>query len=312
MVWIVNFESSQVLERCLVSVVGAGVDEIYVLDNGSSADEVEAVRALAIRVGVTDLFLSETNLGFGEGNNEISRRVESRPGDVVWMLNPDTIVEKDAPRRLQEVLDNGLADIVSPVILAERDGITRLWFSGGSVDLSSGRVTDSQLGRSELSLISAPPLLSSEFISGAAMMLRREVWDRLGGFRDDFFLYWEDVDFSLRASRAKLVLRVSTEARITHLEGHSSRGNARRRANAYYYMSRNRILTCRKPGSRGLGLVFGAGGTAVMELCAYAVIREGSGGLARLFAIIRGSVDAMRSIGTAVAANSGQEGGVTG
>ena len=99
----------------------------------------------------------------------ISRRVGPRPGDVIWRLNPDTRTEKDLPRRLREVLDSGLADIVWPVIPGERDGRTRLSSSGGSADLPAGRVSDSQLGLNQQAVRGAPRVLPSEFTSAACV-----------------------------------------------------------------------------------------------------------------------------------------------
>jgi len=294
-IWIVNFESSTLVDKCIRSLPDRGAARVIVLDNGSSEDDYHQLVEVARKHPSVHMIRSDTNLGFGEGHNLISRHSHAKPDDLVWLLNPDVEVLPGALAGLKEVLDDSRADIVSPAIVMPRDGATRLWFSGGSIDTARGSVVDSQLGRDPLALEGAPELLPTGFITGTAPMMRRDVWDALGGFRPDLHLYWEDVDLSLRAAAMGLRMAVATGARVEHAEGKSSRSSKALRVTSYWFMSRNRVLVCRRPGTRGIGLVLGPGTGALARLMAYSTAREGRGRVRRLFAIAGGAITALRT-----------------
>ena len=293
MVWIVNYESANHIVACLSSLSGSAVDEIFILDNSSS--EADRAKLARIEDANTTVFYSSTNLGFGGGHNEIARRVPPAHDDIVWLLNPDTIVPEDTPALLVAVIESGEAEIVSPLIESRRDDVNRIWFSGGRIDIRRGHVEDSQLGRDPVAVSQAQRLLNTEFITGAAPMMRRGTWDTLGGFREDLFLYWEDVELSLRAQERGFSMAVLTTAKIFHLEGGSSVGVRSTRSRAYFYMSRNRILVCRRPFSRGFSLVLGPGTIGLARFAGHAMFREGGGRGARALAIARGAVEALRT-----------------
>lgn len=295
-VWIVNYESSNEVCACLASMEDSVVDRIFILNNGTSESDAETVRRLAVSNPRVTVFESAHNLGFGGGHNLIGELTAEggRDSDIIWLLNPDTLVSPYAIQALQSALKRAAADIISPVILNERDGKTRIWFSGGRIDRRRGFVTDSDLGRDPAALVAAPALIPTEFVSGAAPLMTRRTWNKIGGFDARLFLYWEDVDLCLRATSLGLKMAVVRDARIVHLEGRSSKGKPRGRAMAYFYMARNRVLVCRSSGTRGFSLVFGAGAIALARLIAYSFLRDGRGRAARLRSITAGTYRGLR------------------
>ncbi|MGX1693925.1 glycosyltransferase family 2 protein [Microbacterium keratanolyticum] len=286
-VWIVNYESSHLIAACVKGLTDDGVASIHVLDNGSSPLEKQKIREELSTFPQVTLHDSETNLGFGGGHNLLSRLTATSPESIVWLLNPDTTIESGTTSKLTTGIARSVADIVSPVILTNRAGKPRIWYSGGMIDRSRGSIQDSQLGRDPRRLAESDPVLETQFITGAAPMMKRETFSALQGFNEDLFLYWEDVDFSIRAADAGYRLRVMTDARIFHAEGGSQ---ARRsvRTRTYYYISRNRLLVCRREGTRGLALVFGSGFLPLLRMIAHTWIRDGRGRIQRTTAIIRG------------------------
>lgn len=294
-VWVVNYESSRYVENLLSEDFLEQVDQVVVLDNGSSSGDYEALMKLACRFAKVQLLRSEDNKGFGAGHNAISRMTCGHPDDLIWILNPDVTVAPGVVAELAHAIEIGYAEIVSPVILTVRDGAERVWFSGGRIDARKGIAEDSQLGANPKAVHAAPKLISTQFVSGAAPMLRRATWDRLGGFDERLFLYWEDVDLCLRASSLGFRLMVCSRAVITHAEGGSTKGVAGRRSAVYYYSSRNRILVCRDKGERGFRYVFGAGAPAFARLLAHGLLREGPGGWGRVRAAVKGARDGVRN-----------------
>lgn len=288
-VWIVNYKSAAFLHECLSSLSSPLVRSIFILDNASPGDEVRLLRQLA-QLDTRIRLIEETrNVGFGGGHNAISKAATREDGEIVWLLNPDTIVAPAAVERLVSAIEHLEADIVSPAILTgvERE---RIWHCGGTIDTRSGEVTDSLVGRDPAALDAAPIVLASTFLSGAAPMMRRDTWDALGGFDERLFLYWEDVELCLRATRFGYRLAARTDARIWHVEGGSSKSDRRGRSRVYYLASRNRVLVCRENWWQGWSLVVGYGAPVFARLVGYAAFRGGRGHVSRAVATVWGAI----------------------
>lgn len=73
-------------------------------------------------------------------------------------------------------------------------------------------------------------------------MVGRELWEELGGFDEEYFLYWEDVDLSVRATRIGAALIVETGATAVHDEGGTQHGHEQKSDLYYYFNIRNRLL----------------------------------------------------------------------
>lgn len=306
-VWIVNYNSTQWLAGALAGLTSDRISSIVVLDNASDPAQRADLLVLAAGRPKLRVLLSEVNLGFGGGHNRIAEltRADAAPGELVWLLNPDTVVDDVAVQALCSVLERGDADVVSPVILTGPRDRPVVWFAGGRIDRRGARVAPALVGRSP-DAIPTTPLLPGSFLTGAAMFLSRSTFERLGGFREELFLYWEDVDLCLRAAALGLRLAVATGAVIWHAEGGSSRDTgshdtgsrntgsvAGTSATAFYYSARNRILVCAPPAG-GLGLVAGRGTPYLMRLAATALLTGGRQRWRKCWAVLRGTVDGVR------------------
>lgn len=125
-------------------------------------------------------------------------------------------------------------------------------------------------------------------------MLTAKTFRALNGFREDLFLYWEDADFSRRATDAGLRLAVDLDAQVWHAVGGS--GDAHGRSATYYrYMQRNRLIVASTWSSRS-GLVFGAGAVETLKLLARP-IKERTGKLGKIRAGAVGLIEGFRSAG---------------
>lgn len=201
---VVNYGSHELLIDNL-----AGIDFValgarcVIVDNFTSVGELAAVQSLARRHG-WDVVASPTNVGFGEGVNLGVAYASDRGTDTFLLLNPDVKISVDAIRTLRDRVQAHPMDLVSPRILNAHGGV---WFAGGELDVSSGRVRTSR---------DVPMDAPFSWLTGACLTVSRSLWTATGGFDPEYFLYWEDVDFSQRAKAAGGRLVVLKDVEVTH------------------------------------------------------------------------------------------------
>ncbi len=227
-VCIVNWNTRKDLEEAIASVFASdpGLSlEIIVLDNASTDGSVQMMRA---RFPGVKLLESAENLGFARGYN---RAAQAAAGRYLLVLNPDTVVQAGALRRLVEFLDSHPEAGAAGPRLLNADGslqfscrhfptplaaILRNTFLGRL--LPRNRFTRCYL----MSDWDHTAIQSVDWVSGAAICIRREVWEQVGGFDERFFMYAEDIDWSLRAQQAGWKVYYVPEATIIHRIGRSS------------------------------------------------------------------------------------------
>lgn len=237
---VVNYASAELLRENLTrTVADVRPHVVVVVDNPSSAEERELIRSLAASSG-WDLVEAESNLGFGGGMNLGVDRALSLGAEDLLLLNPDATISGDSVRTLQQHAEGARLTALAPRVL---DGAGAVWFEGADLYLSDGRTMgvrkrDARPGEERW-----------EWLSGACLLVPDELWRSTGGFDDEYFLYWEDVDFSRRVIAAGGALRVIADATAIHDEG-GTQGRApsdhAKSAGYYYYNIRNRLLFAAK------------------------------------------------------------------
>ena len=212
---IVSFNARAEIEACLQSLVAhkPAIDhEILVVDNASSDDTVDVVRD---RWPGVRLFEAGENVGFSRANNI---GIRHSFGELVLLLNGDTIVPRGALDALVTVLDRRRdVAIVGPRLVDEH----------GRAELSFGRMISplNELRQKLRARANVERLTSRErevdWVSGACLLVRRADADAVGLLDERFFMYTEDVDFcaAIRA-RGRRVL-FTPAAQIVHLRGRS-------------------------------------------------------------------------------------------
>jgi N-acetylglucosaminyl-diphospho-decaprenol L-rhamnosyltransferase len=246
------------------------VGRIVVVDNASEQADRENLERVTGADDRIDIVLSEENRGFAAAANLGVRNLAPDDEDVVVLLNPDTRVLDGALTALAGALAGGTFDVVSPVIYTDEAEQSIVWFAGGHLDLRRGESIHLGYGRT------APveqPDAAITFVTGAAPATTGRTWRELGGFREDLFLYWEDVDLSLRATACGKRLGV-VGARPSGTRW-AARGIPRVRASrsttTCSYMQRNRIIVLRPiVGLRRL--LVGAGAWFVLRVTGYALL----------------------------------------
>lgn len=216
---ILNWNGRRHLERYLPSVVAhtEGDAEVVVADNGSTDDSLQWLRLNYPDVRVIRL---DRNYGFAGGYNRALREVES---EYVLLLNSDVEVTAGWWQPLVEVLDKE-SDVaaVAPKLLAdmERTKFEYAGAAGGFIDylgypFCRGRI----LSNVEEDRGQYDNRRDIFWASGAAMCCRREVFESLGGFDEDFFAHMEEIDLQWRMQLAGWRIVVEPKSVVYHLGG---------------------------------------------------------------------------------------------
>ncbi len=259
---------------------------MHVLDNGSRPENLEKLRKSIEELPAVTLRVSNENIGFGEGVNLLSKASDIDDLDILWILNPDTQLQSGCLELLEEELDSGVFAVVSPLIYSGDGANAWIWYCGGFINTRKFRVFIQFAG---CGLAEAPPRsFETEFVTGAAPMMRASTFRGIGGFPARYFLYWEDAFFSWKARDIGFTLGVVPAAHLWHHVGGSLGG---RRSQAFYYWNaRNRIKFASDIGVPRRRFLYGPGGLESLRLVARALFVEQEGRLSKARAAIRGTV----------------------
>jgi GT2 family glycosyltransferase len=207
---ILNWNTRALLEKCLESLVCGQSEialEVIVVDNASEDDSREMVREKFPQV---KLICNPKNVGFGAGNNVA---IPEATGRYVMFLNSDTVVMAGALALMVGYADaNPDIGVLGPKLL---NGDGSLQYSCRSYpNLSTGLFRNTPLGKlfpknrynTDYLLTDYDHLTPRDvdWVSGAALMIRKAVLDRIGGFDENFYMYCEDVDLCWRCNHAPL------------------------------------------------------------------------------------------------------------
>ena len=249
---ILNWNGLEDTVECLKSLkrITYSNCEIIVIDNGSVGNDVQVLKEKF----EDDICLirNERNYGFAEGNNIGIKKVlkESSP-DYILLLNNDTLV---APQFLDELVEVAEQDksigIVSPRVYSYQS-TNRLQFTTAKVDLWTGRLIQYGLGKIDSGQYDNTK--DTDYCHGACLLIRREAIKRVGLLDADYFSYYEDVDYCLRARRAGFRLVYCPKAKIWHKDWGKiwdKDWSIAKRTTAIYYLIRNTFLVIKKNASK--------------------------------------------------------------
>jgi GT2 family glycosyltransferase len=258
---IVNYQTPDLAIDCLRSleaeVAAVPGTRVVVTDNASRDASVAQLEAAVHTHGWgawAEVQPLDRNGGFAFGNNAAIRPAlaSSDPPRYVWMLNPDTIVVPGALRAMVEFLDAKPEVGLAGTRVDNPDGsVQSSWFTFPSpatefAEMIRLRVVYRLLMGKTGSLEPAAESSRVDWVSGASLFIRRAVFDAVGLLDEAYFMYFEEVDFCLRAARVGWPCWYNPGARIVHLAGQSS-GVAnpsapRKRVPPYWFAARRRFF----------------------------------------------------------------------
>lgn len=256
---VVAYGSRDTLRACVEALVGVGGVRVIVVDNASPDESLETVADLDLETVRLD-----RNLGFGAGCNAGWRQGDA---PAVLFLNPDARLDEAAVRQLLAAFDDERVGVVGPRIVGD----------DGQLDFSQRRFP--RLRSTFAQALFLHRLLPSaawvdevvrdpaayaeahdvEWLSGACLLVRRSLLERLGGFDERFFMYCEDKDLCRRAWNSGAVVRYEPAAVVEHEGGVSAP-----RAGLLPVLAASRVRYAKKHSGRvvalgeRLGIVVGA------------------------------------------------------
>jgi N-acetylglucosaminyl-diphospho-decaprenol L-rhamnosyltransferase len=258
------YNSGRYLTRCLESLVAScgdlGEVKVVVVDNGSTDGSIDTLSAFSSRLTV---FRNRSNRGFAAACNQ-GAALGTAP--FILFLNSDTVVNEKALRASLEFMESPAhagVGICGVQMLDEQGRVTASCSRFPTPLMMWGRIT----GLNRLLPRVFPHQLMIDWdhrtsrvvdqVIGAFFLVRRDIFRSLSGFDGRFFLYYEEVDFSLRAARAGAKSHYLATAGIMHVGGGSSGEIAAAR---HFYLARSRTLYAFKHFShwQAVGLAIGA------------------------------------------------------
>lgn len=233
---IVNYKVRYFLEQCLCSVSRAIAEsglatEVLVVDNNSGDGSLEYLQP---RFPFVRFIANTENTGFGKANNQL---LTLATGQYILFLNPDTILPEDAfqscTRFMQTHPDAGalgvhMIDGCGQFLKESKRGFPSPWVSFGKM---SGLIklfpTSRAFAGYYLGHLPENESHAVDALSGAFMLIKKEVLDKTGGFDEQFFMYAEDIDLSYRIQQAGYVNYYFAGCTIIHFKGESTRKDAK-------------------------------------------------------------------------------------
>ena len=209
---IVTYNSQDHLERAAKAMVKIDlVSSVTVYDNGSTDLSLKLAAELDWGAPVATINGTD-NVGFGAAVNRAARSI-ANPSEYLLLLNPDAIVDEAALSHLVQDLDanSTLGCVGAALFRSDRSPVSSARRFPTALSIARGRVEEVDHGGG---------LVPADWVCGALMLWRREAFMRLGGFSEDYFLYFEDVDICRRAQTAGWGCAIDGSVSAVHDQGH--------------------------------------------------------------------------------------------
>lgn len=221
--------------------------EVIVVDNASREDEASVIQEHYPQVRV---IRSKENLGFAGGNN---LGIKAARGKYLYFVNNDTILEKRKGEVTIEPFASAFQPLIDRLESSEKIGMVcpKIRFAwdnspiqfAGYTPLTAITLRNRSIGFGEEDKGQYQQPHSTPYAHGAAMMVKREVIDKAGMMPECYFLYYEELDWSMMIRRAGFDIWYEPSCTIYHKESQTTGQNSPLRT---YYITRNRLLFVRR------------------------------------------------------------------
>ncbi|MFA6216194.1 MAG: glycosyltransferase family 2 protein [Candidatus Omnitrophota bacterium] len=237
---ILNWNGKVDTLECLESVFQIDYSnfQVILVDNGSTDGSLQAIRA---RFKDAVIIENKENKGFCVANNIGIQYALKYGTEYFLVLNNDTVVEPAIIHDLRNVLgERSQVSVVSPLI-AYYDDRQKMQFSGTQIDWGNGDLCRQYEWEY---IVSQKGLLEIDFASWCAIFFKREAIDRIGLLDEDFFAYYEDVEWGVRGAKLGIKSFLYPKILVYH-KGSRATGGVYS-ASVYFYLFRNRFIFIKK------------------------------------------------------------------
>lgn len=277
---VVNYFTKTLTKNAVADFVGKV--PVIIVDNSQDRYESEWLEQ---NIPDARTVVAKQNLGFGAGVNLGLSAVRT---PYALVVNPDAFIGFAAAMRMLEHCIKNDVDIASPAILDGPNG--NVWYAGGSVNRRMVSATHERIGQPH----TEAGISATEFVSGCITLFGPKVVGQREPYDPTLFMYWEDVDLSLRARSVGWKIAVDHSVEAVHEEGGSTTaGRVGRSALFHYYQARNRVIV----GTRHFGIRSVLLGTPEYNArVVKSVIQNDSDKLRNVWAFLTGTVRGIVSV----------------
>ncbi|WP_439114390.1 glycosyltransferase [Hydrogenophaga sp.] len=230
---ILNYESTNDAAELIRSIKELNRSDLalVLVDNHSPSESIESLRH---RFSDCIIIRTEENLGYAAGNNVGIRFIEEQSIPFIWILNPDTVLKADTLNELLRGSEVCPETDIWGSLITYYDRPDALWFGGGYITLGT-RCTIGHMyqGKTIDSVPNKP--YDVDYVTGASIFCKTNVFSRAGLIPEQYFLYFEETDWCVRASRAKLKIQINPKSVLLHKK-RSQIGNMPTKYYMYYFV----------------------------------------------------------------------------
>ncbi len=245
---IVSYNTKELTKNCLLSVYEKTTDinfDVFVVDNNSSDDSVEMIEQEFPQV---KLIKNKDNRGFGAANNIAIQQSDAK---YVFLLNSDTLLINNAIKILYDYMEQNpdvgacggnlyYQNMMPSNIGCKFPSVTAVLFKYGLRNIFKKFYHEKVLGDS----INRESICEIDLITGADLMMRKSVLDKVGLFDENFFMYFEESDLEYRIQKNGHKVMFVPNSKIIHLEGASLNSNYKKKVifkkSELYYFRKNK------------------------------------------------------------------------
>ena len=213
---VLNYFGHEETIACINRLTSQPLAKIVALENSGSEDEKQILATAFTETPIVEIISSKKNLGFAGGVNYALKQTIPDKFDAFLIMNNDTLPPSDLIEKLIKGTESFSLDLASPVIYNHPEQ-EKLWSKGNYYNIWTG-------------LLTARPnsLLPGDFfyLTGCCLLIRTKVFETMGLFDKDFFMYGEDMEFCFRAVQNGFKTGIVPDAKIYHKTGSSAVHNS--------------------------------------------------------------------------------------
>jgi len=236
---VLNWNQPGLTAECLESLAVQAYANyhVVVVDNGSTDG---SAGLLAERFPWVTMLELQDNVGYSAGNNAGIDYALAQGADYILLLNNDTLVDPHMLARLVAAAEADPSIGIAGPTMYYAEPPTLIWGSENRIDWRTGSLIRGQMGETaDQQRLDRLPPRPVDYVDTCAALIRREVFERIGGMNDDYFINFDDLDLNVRASKAGYQIVYVPAARMWHrvslTMGQASPATT-------YYMTRNALI----------------------------------------------------------------------
>lgn len=234
---ILNWKGWQDTVECIESLLRNDYKNfrVVVIDNHSEDESYEKLLEWCRGRDRASVFQTKANLGFAGGNNVGIKYALENNAEYILLLNNDTVVTDNFLSSLTKTAKEEDPGIMGGKILYHSDD--RIWYLGGKMSWLRGGAYHPGKGRTDRKIAKKP--FEVDFITGCMMLIKRDVFEKIGFLDESYFLYNEDADYCMKAFKAGIKMSVNPNSVIYHKERSTDGGW---KPYHIYYLIRNKLI----------------------------------------------------------------------